>query len=160
MRTAPRPPVVLANTATQEQTYIVEENIEDRDMLRPVDLFNYQEFRDLFSREALAADIQLDVGLQTILFTDIVGSSRYYQDRGDQGAFAAVRKHFVEIYRIVGAHNGAVVKTIGDAAMAAYCDVKSTAFLCATPATHSRSMGAWTVTDQWSKAQSSLAHTP
>ena len=120
LRTAPRPPVVLANTATQEQTYIVEENIEDRDMLRPVDLFNYQEFRDLFSREALAADIQLDVGLQTILFTDIVGSSRYYQDRGDQGAFAAVRKHFVEIYRIVGAHNGAVVKTIGDAAMAAF----------------------------------------
>jgi class 3 adenylate cyclase len=122
LKSAPRPPVLLANPASESKprTFIIEENIEDRDMLRPVDLFNFQDFRDLFSREALAADIQLDVGLQTILFTDIVGSSRYYQDRGDQGAFAEVRKHFVELYRIVKARNGAVVKTIGDAAMAAF----------------------------------------
>ncbi|MCR9144743.1 MAG: adenylate/guanylate cyclase domain-containing protein [bacterium] len=122
VKAAPRPPVLLANPAAEQgpRTFIIEENVEDRDMLRPVDLFNFQDFRDLFSKEALAADIQLDVGLQTILFTDIVGSSRYYQDRGDQGAFAQVRKHFVELYRIVKAHNGAVVKTIGDAAMAAF----------------------------------------
>ncbi len=122
LKSAPRPPVLLANPADESapKTFIIEENVEDRDMLRPVDLFNFQDFRDLFSREALAADIQLDVGLQTILFTDIVGSSRYYQDRGDQGAFAEVRKHFVEIYRIVKQHDGAVVKTIGDAAMAAF----------------------------------------
>ena len=31
-----------------------------------------------------------------------------------------MRKHFVEIYRIVKNRNGAVVKTIGDAAMAAF----------------------------------------
>ena len=81
-----------------------------------------QEFRDLFTEESLAADIQLAVGQQTILFTDIVGSSRFYGARGDQGAFKEVRQHFTEVYEEVKKHRGAVVKTIGDAAMTAFAD--------------------------------------
>jgi class 3 adenylate cyclase len=85
-------------------------------------LFSFQEFRDLFSREYIGADVQLAVGEQTILFTDIVGSTRMYLDRGDPEAFVEVRKHFEELFRIVDEHEGAVVKTIGDATMASFTD--------------------------------------
>jgi class 3 adenylate cyclase len=60
------------------------------------------------------------VGRQTILFTDVVGSTRLYATRGDPGAFVDVKRHFTEIYRVVRQHHGAIVKTIGDAAMASF----------------------------------------
>ncbi|HJT24683.1 MAG TPA: DUF5939 domain-containing protein, partial [bacterium] len=63
------PTVVLQNTAPEARTFILEENKADQDTLRPVDLFSFQGFRDLFSQEALAADLKLEIGLQTILFT-------------------------------------------------------------------------------------------
>ena len=127
----PQPAVFLRNTDADRRTYIIEANADDLEMLRPVDLFNFQDFRDLFSEEALAADIELDIGEQTILFTDVVGSSRFYQERGDQGAFAQVRKQFVMIYESVRKYEGVVVKTIGDAAMAAFAN-PADALRCAT----------------------------
>ncbi|MEQ1737159.1 MAG: adenylate/guanylate cyclase domain-containing protein, partial [Rhodoglobus sp.] len=77
-------------------------------------------FRDLFSEEYLGADVQLAIGEQTILFTDMVGSTALYADRGDPAAFVEVRKHFDAVFALIHQHRGAVVKTIGDAAMAAF----------------------------------------
>jgi class 3 adenylate cyclase len=120
VRLAPRPSLTLVNDTDDEVTFVVEEVAWTDDALRPVDLFNLQEFRDLFSEEYVATDVQLSVGEQTVLFTDIVGSTRFYADRGDPGAFMEVKKHFVEVYEEVRNHHGAVVKTIGDAAMASF----------------------------------------
>jgi class 3 adenylate cyclase len=92
----------------------------DRDALRPVDLFSFQNFRDLFTTESLATDIQLEIGVQTILFTDLVGSTKFYDQEGDAAAFAEVRKHFQKTYEGVLKHDGAIVKTIGDAVMASF----------------------------------------
>jgi class 3 adenylate cyclase len=114
------PLLLLTNPAQRARTFLVEEDAVDRDVLRPAELFRFQAFRDLFAEEALATGVHLNVGEQTILFTDIVGSSQLYRDRGDPGAFAQVRRHFTETYRLVEAHDGAVAKTIGDAAMAAF----------------------------------------
>jgi class 3 adenylate cyclase len=114
------PTVVLQNTSPEMKTFILEENKTDQDTLRPVDLFSFQGFRDLFSQEALAADIKLEIGVQTILFTDLVGSTKFYEQEGDTVAFAEVRQHFLRTYEAVKNHNGAVVKTIGDAVMAAF----------------------------------------
>ncbi len=114
------PTVVLQNTSPEAKTFILEENKTDQDTLRPVDLFSFQGFRDLFSQEALAADIKLEIGVQTILFTDLVGSTKFYEQEGDTVAFAEVRQHFLKTYEVVKNHNGAVVKTIGDAVMAAF----------------------------------------
>ncbi len=88
--------------------------------LRPAQLFSLQEYRDLFSEDYLATDVQLAVGEQTILFTDIVGSTAMYAERGDPAAFAEVRRHFDEVFAEVAKHRGAVVKTIGDAVMATF----------------------------------------
>lgn len=117
---APPPDIELINDAADSRTFVIDENNIDQTALRPADLFNLQQFRDLFSAEALSSDIELDVGEQTLLFTDIVGSSRFYVQRGDHGAFAAVRRHFVHVFEQVQKHDGAVVKTIGDAVMAAF----------------------------------------
>ncbi|HUH02858.1 MAG TPA: DUF5939 domain-containing protein, partial [Kofleriaceae bacterium] len=114
------PEIILHNDPEAEQTFVIEEIAWADDALRPVHLFNFQEFRDLFSSEYVAADVQLSVGEQTILFTDIVGSTRFYSDRGDPAAFMEVKRHFTEMYEVIRQHHGAVVKTIGDACMASF----------------------------------------
>ena len=114
------PTLVLKNTSTEEKTFILEENQLDQDTLRPADLFSFQNFRDLFSQEALASDMKLEIGVQTILFTDLVGSTRFYEVEGDTVAFTEVRQHFLKAYDKIKENNGAVVKTIGDAVMAAF----------------------------------------
>ena len=57
-----------------------------------------------------------------ILFTDIKGSTALYQRIGDLNAFQLVQQHFDWLREATVAHGGAVVKTIGDAVMAAYPD--------------------------------------
>lgn len=112
----------LVNDASEERTFIVEQASPGELALRPGRLLSHQEFRDLFSEEFLGADVQLAVGEQTLLFTDIVGSTAMYAQKGDPAAFVAVRHHFTEVFAIIARHRGAVVKTIGDAAMGAFVD--------------------------------------
>ncbi len=114
------PTLTLENTSSEPQTFVLEEDRLDQDTLRPVDLFSLQGFRDLFSQEALSSDIKLEIGIQTILFTDLVGSTRFYEVEGDTVAFTEVKEHFTKAYEAVKKNDGAVVKTIGDAVMAAF----------------------------------------
>jgi class 3 adenylate cyclase len=118
--TAPR--LVLTNDLDRQARFVVEEAQWSDVALRPGRLLSFQEFRDLFSEEYLGADVQLAIGEQTILFTDMVGSTALYASRGDPAAFVEVRKHFADVFGLIGEHRGAVVKTIGDAAMGAFND--------------------------------------
>ena len=115
-----QPLLELVNDTGEPQMFVIERLEWSEVALRPSQIFTLQEFRDLFSEEYLASDVQLAVGEQTILFTDIVGSTRFYARCGDPDAFMAVKKHFEIIFDIIGKHRGAVVKTIGDAAMGAF----------------------------------------
>lgn len=112
--------LVLYNSGSENHEFVIEEFEHDQYSLRPSDLFNFQQFRNLFAAEALSAGLKLDVGEQIIMFTDIVGSSRFYHNRGDADAFSHVRSHFVEIYSEISENGGAVIKTVGDAAMASF----------------------------------------
>ncbi|MCB1174724.1 MAG: adenylate/guanylate cyclase domain-containing protein [Leptospiraceae bacterium] len=114
--------LTLRNSGPPEKQWILERHDFDYDLVRPADLFTLQEFRDLFSSEAIAVGLKLDVGDQTLLFTDIVGSTRLYQVNGDASAFSRVHEHFQTCYQIVKEHRGAIVKTMGDAIMAAFAD--------------------------------------
>jgi class 3 adenylate cyclase len=63
-----------------------------------------------------------NTGLATIsiVFTDMIGSTRMNRKLGDK-EWAKVRNaHFASAERKVGAHNGYRIKTIGDAVMAAF----------------------------------------
>jgi class 3 adenylate cyclase len=77
-------------------------------------------YQDVFGAEALSADQQLAVGQRTILFTDLVGSTALYEAVGDAAAYGLVRRHFALLREAVEAHGGHVVKTVGDAVMAAF----------------------------------------
>jgi class 3 adenylate cyclase len=90
------------------------------DALRPGMLLSFQEFRDLFAEEYIGADVKIAVGEQTLLFTDVVGSTAFYASRGDPAAFVEIKRHFDEVFAIVAKNRGAVVKTIGDAVMATF----------------------------------------
>ncbi len=54
------------------------------------------------------------------LFTDLAGSTAMYERIGEARAFRLVQEHFQILSEAIGAHHGAVVKTIGDAVMAVF----------------------------------------
>ena len=55
-----------------------------------------------------------------LLFTDLKGSTALYDRIGDLNAFALVQQHFDRLQEVTVRHNGAIIKTIGDAVMAAF----------------------------------------
>jgi class 3 adenylate cyclase len=65
-----------------------------------------------------------EVGIRrvTLLFSDLKGSTALYAAVGDAAAYHLVREHFAYLADIVREHEGGIVKTIGDAVMAAFHD--------------------------------------
>jgi class 3 adenylate cyclase len=88
----------------------------------PSRMLLYPEFHALFSAEALADGLSIKVGSVGLMFTDLVGSTSLYERAGDARAFHLVAEHFSILRRVIEEHGGAVVKTIGDAVMAAFPD--------------------------------------
>ncbi|HAJ61292.1 MAG TPA: hypothetical protein DCP31_20205, partial [Cyanobacteria bacterium UBA8543] len=78
-------------------------------------LMTLQTFRDLFPRETIPPNESLLIRRVAILFTDLAGSTALYVRQGDTRAYYLIRQHFDSLFRVVDEHNGAVVKTIGDA---------------------------------------------
>jgi class 3 adenylate cyclase len=85
-------------------------------------LLTTQAFRDLFRSEVIKASEGIGVRDITLLFTDIKGSTALYDQMGDLNAFALVQQHFDRLQDVTLRHNGAVIKTIGDAVMAAFLE--------------------------------------
>jgi class 3 adenylate cyclase len=83
-------------------------------------LLTTQTFRDLFGSEVVSADETLSIQDITFLFTDLKGSTAMYEQVGDAKAYFLVRQHFHALSRVIRDHNGAIVKTIGDAVMAVF----------------------------------------
>ncbi|HEY84800.1 MAG TPA: adenylate/guanylate cyclase domain-containing protein, partial [Chloroflexi bacterium] len=79
-----------------------------------------QSFRDLFSTELISTDETFSIRNLVIVFTDIKGSTALYERLGDSDAYFLVKEHFKILTQRVRKHNGAVVKTIGDAVMATF----------------------------------------
>src|SRR2546422_7942221 len=56
----------------------------------------------------------------TVLFTDVVGSTRFFERFGDTAGLAMVHRHAELSTSIVQQHDGSVIKTIGDSVMAEF----------------------------------------
>jgi class 3 adenylate cyclase len=117
---SPTATIELVNDAAEAGTFTIERSTWSDHALRAGHLLSFQEFRDLFSEEYIGADVRLGVGEQTLLFTDVVGSTAFYATRGDPAAFVEIKRHFDEVFAIVSKNRGAVIKTIGDAVMATF----------------------------------------
>jgi class 3 adenylate cyclase len=59
---------------------------------------------------------------RAVLFTDIVGSTAYFEQRGDTAGLAMIERHNRLLFPIIDEHRGRLIKTIGDAIMAAFDD--------------------------------------
>jgi class 3 adenylate cyclase len=79
-------------------------------------------FRRDFSSEVLRPDLALKISTVTLFFSDLTASTQLYSDIGDAAALRLVHDHFDVVLGVVERHGGTLVKTIGDAVMAAFSD--------------------------------------
>ncbi len=110
----------VENTREQELLVILEATQWPDDAVTAAFVTTLQDFRDLFSSEALAPEEHFEVRYLCFMFTDLRSSTTLYRVQGDALAYAMVRDHFRVIFDSVAEHSGAVVKTIGDAVMAVF----------------------------------------
>ncbi len=114
--------VTLRNATARRRTVVIERRDWMRDALTADRVATLQAFRDLFSDEVLRPGDEVAIRRVTLLFSDLKGSTALYDAIGDAAAYHLVREHFAYLAGIVREHDGAIVKTIGDAVMAAFHD--------------------------------------
>jgi class 3 adenylate cyclase len=114
--------ILLINEEDRNRTLIIESRDWVRDALPAHRVTTMQTFRDLFSEEILQPGDEAEIAQVTLMFTDLKGSTAFYNRVGDATAYRLVRRHFEFLARIVREHNGTIVKTIGDAVMAAFTE--------------------------------------
>jgi len=108
------------NATGEEQLFILERTAWSDEAATAAEVTALQVFRDLFAAEALRPGEQISVGTLTVLFTDLKNSTRMYREIGDATAFGHVMNHFDVLKEVIAQHDGALVKTIGDAVMAVF----------------------------------------
>ncbi len=137
--------VVFVNDADFELAVLIEDRTWTREALTAPEVISLQAFRDLFSAATLRPGDEAGVSQVALLFSDLRGSTALYERVGDGQAFNIVREHFAFLASIIRDHDGAVVKTIGDAVMASFGDpahaVKAALAMQARIAEFNRSQG-------------------
>ena len=117
---AKRGTIRIENHSPRALTAIVESRAWVADALTADRVTALQAFRDLFSEDVLRPGDEVSIGRVTLLFSDLRGSTALYQKIGDATAYHLVRDHFAFLAQAIRDHQGAIVKTIGDAVMAAF----------------------------------------
>ena len=112
--------VEIENRGAVRRTIVVESRRWAQDALTAQEVTTLQAFRDLFADETLAPGDDVEIDQITLMFTDLKGSTAMYARMGDAAAYAIVREHYAFLMRAIRANDGAIVKTIGDAVMAAF----------------------------------------
>ena len=116
----PRPTLQLANATSTEALVLLERLQWTDEAATAAEVTALQRFRDLFASDVLRPGEQIAVGSLAFLFTDLRGSTRLYREVGDASAFGRVMSHFDVLREAVTREGGAIVKTMGDAIMAAF----------------------------------------
>jgi adenylate cyclase len=114
------PTIRLINGTDFIQIFQLERTAWSDQAATAADVTTLQVFRDLFSSEVLRPGEEISVGGTTLMFTDLRNSTKLYREIGDAPAFGRVRDHFEILEQAVTAEGGAIIKTMGDAIMAAF----------------------------------------
>lgn len=114
--------IAFVNEAGFEVAALIEDRTWTREALTAPEVINLQAFRDLFAAATLRPGDEAGISQVALLFSDLRGSTALYERIGDAEAFNKVREHFALLAGVVRDHDGAVVKTIGDAVMASFGD--------------------------------------
>ena len=114
--------LTFVSNGPHDRIFVIEELAWERDALTADRVTALQAFRDLFSDQVLRPGDEVAIQRVALMFTDLRRSTALYEAIGDARAYALVREHFAVLTEIVRKHDGGVVKTIGDAVMAAFPD--------------------------------------
>ena len=122
---APAGQLRIVNDCRYERTAVIEDRGWTKDALTADHVTSLQTFRDLFSDQVLRPGDEVGVARIALLFSDLEGSTALYGRVGDAPAYHLVREHFAFMQEIVRDEGGTIVKTIGDAVMAAFIEPAS-----------------------------------
>lgn len=115
------PTVISLRSSLDEPAYLlVERGAWSSDAVLGSVVASLPDFVELFATEAPAAGLELSIGRMTLLFSDLTGSTALYERVGDARAYAVVQEHFRVMEKAIADHEGAVIKTMGDAVMASF----------------------------------------
>ena len=114
--------LVVRNDTDGALFFVVENRNWAQDALTGERVIAMPAFRRLCPEQLLRPGDDVEIGRVAIMFTDLQGSTKLYDDLGDATAYRLVRDHFAFLSERVQRHNGFVVKTVGDAVMAAFGD--------------------------------------
>ena len=112
--------LVLRNQTEGPVLALLEDRAWTADATPASEVTALQEFRDLFSSEVLAPGQQLAIRHIALVFSDLKGSTRLYEQVGDAAAYSRVSRHFTFIKQSVARAGGTIVKTMGDGVMCAF----------------------------------------
>jgi len=114
--------LVVRNDTDRPLYFVVENRNWAQDALTGERVIAMPAFRRLCPEQLLRPGDDVEIGRVAIMFTDLQGSTKLYDDLGDATAYRLVRDHFAFLSERVQRHNGFIVKTVGDAVMAAFGD--------------------------------------
>jgi class 3 adenylate cyclase len=114
--------LVVHNDTNRPLFFVVEERDWAKDALTGERVIAMPAFRRLCPEQLLRPGDEVEIGRVAIMFTDLQGSTKLYDELGDASAYRLVRDHFAFLSERVERHNGFIVKTLGDAVMAAFHD--------------------------------------
>ena len=113
---------VVNNDTDRPLFFVVEDRKWAEDALTGEKVIGMPAFRRLCPEQLLRPGDEVEIGRVAIMFTDLQGSTKLYDELGDASAFRLVRDHFAFLSERLARHNGFIVKTVGDAVMAAFRD--------------------------------------
>ncbi len=119
---AKEPPGSLAfhNSSRRVLHLVLEDRAWASDALTGERVIAMPVFRELCPEQVLRLGDEVEIARVALLFSDLKGSTELYERIGDSAAYALVREHFAILSEIIRAHQGVLVKTMGDAVMAAF----------------------------------------
>lgn len=110
--------IFLSNSDSKDEiTVKLEHAIWLENIVTAAEVTARHEFRELFSSQVLRPGEEIGIKNLSILFTDLKGSTEFYNTKGDAFAYKAVSSHFDILIKNIPKFDGAIVKTIGDAIM-------------------------------------------
>ena len=115
-----RDELAIRNESDRPLAFVVEDRNWAQDALTGERVIAMPAFRRLCPEQLLRPGDNAEIGWIAIMFTDLKGSTELYDALGDATAYNLVRDHFAFLSDRVEQNHGFVVKTVGDAVMAAF----------------------------------------
>ncbi len=112
--------LTVRNESDRPLVFVVEDRNWAQDALTGERVVAVPAFRRLCPEQLLRPGDNAEIGWIAIMFTDLQGSTKLYDVLGDATAYNLVRDHFAFLSDRVQRDHGFVVKTVGDAVMAAF----------------------------------------